>query len=771
MKQVARSRFYVTCWFLVLAAAAQAAEDGQVRRAWLGVTTADMSASMRTLIGRDYRLGGDAGVVVTEAAANSPAARAGIRKNDVIVRVGATLITSGRQLGMTVGRLRPGQTVEVAVLRDVTVLTRRVTLGAIDSAGRTLLVEPRDEGPADPVATLFEAAAQGDAARVAELIAGGADVRAKNAQGQVPLHVACAGGHTQAAKLLIDADQARGRAELSGTLITNFDEYMTRTSPTLGVRDGRGDTPLHAAARSGRAAAAKLVLDSGADKNATNRDGQTAGQIAAQQGFAEVAEALGDEFYRYDPPSDGPPTSVTRYAPKLRELLARVRDIEQRFGRSSANPESQEKVAALGEELQKAGAELEAMLAGSGSKMTRFGTVEEADLLEAIKGAYQQAGTALRAQALAELESEKTNRATRNQMQQALRMVGRTLIEQEAVRWMRRHGLEDLLVENGRSVMGRELGQGIELNLRTFLDKKSMELVGMPLGGFRSIQAAFRLQARRAVREVVANLVLNFTGNQLVVQLLQRHIVRWIETDLWPQLREAFRPKTHLARRVRISSETMAQASEALNRLAGGQRPADIPLKQVVEAVDRAEGKIYAARYLKRDLERAQNQELIDELQAAENLLARDIRRVRHQFLIADLVRWEEMEDNLEITLGVYEDVGKILAAMPEEQQRVRAGLEAMVRAGVAENVAGTMALIHEESPYHTPEVAGRIRQYFATHITVSQGLHIAEIIKRSDRDVEVAFSEMVGSTRESMRLIFRRSDQAWKLYGLPGES
>ncbi len=50
---------------------------------------------------------------------------------------------------------------------------------------------------------LFYAAALGNAARVQELIAAGADVNKKNFDHRTPLHVACAEGHTEVAKLLL----------------------------------------------------------------------------------------------------------------------------------------------------------------------------------------------------------------------------------------------------------------------------------------------------------------------------------------------------------------------------------------------------------------------------------------------------------------------------------------------------------------------------------------------------------------------------------------
>jgi len=766
----------VTCVLLgillALAAGTQASQDGRVRRARLGVGTTDVSAQMQKLIRRQFDLEGEAGVIVAQVAENGPAQKAGIRKNDLILRVDSTLITGGLQLATTIARLRPGQRIVVTFARDVTVHKSRVTLGVVGSDDESSETERRTERPANPVEALFDAAARGDAGKVASLIQGGVDVRARNRQGQVPLHVACAAGQTRAAKLLIDADQARAKVELDGILIRDFDEYMKRANPTLEARDSRGDTPLHAAAENGKTAVAKLLIESGADRKAKNQAGQTAGQIAARQGFAEISDVLGDGAYTYNPPVVEPPRRVTRYAPKLKELVIRVQDIQLRLGRAGSAPQAT--VAQLGAELLGVGTDLEKLLSGSPAEVTRFGTLEEADLIAAFKEAHDQSTKTLQSLALAKIETPRDSTGTsrsRNEMRQLLRNTGRMLIEEEAVRWMRTNGLEALLVENGYNRLRGEVTRGIELNLRTFLDKKSTELVGMPLGGFRSVQAAFRLQARRAVRKVVADLILNISGNQLVVRLLQRHLVRWVEKDLWPQLREAFRPKTRLDRRVRISKETMEKASEDLNRLVQGRDPGLVPIAEVCEALERAEGKIHAARYLKRDLKRAQNQELSAKLQAAEDRLQRDMRRIKHQYLLSNDKRWEEMGDNLQYTWGMHEQVRTTLQKMAQERQRLGAVVRRLLGVGVNEDVQGAMALIHEQSPHHSAEAAARLRQYFATHTTVSDGFEITKVFKQSDQDAKVTIVETVRGSTQTFSLIFRRSGQAWKLYGPAGGS
>jgi serine protease Do len=94
--------------------------DGRVRRAYLGVAGASRRLPQRV----SGRLGQPAGLAVVEVVADSPAARAGLRSGDVILRIdGETVRDSGdlqRHMvadaidrAMTVRVLRLGEVVEL----------------------------------------------------------------------------------------------------------------------------------------------------------------------------------------------------------------------------------------------------------------------------------------------------------------------------------------------------------------------------------------------------------------------------------------------------------------------------------------------------------------------------------------------------------------------------------------------------------------------------------------------------------------------------------
>lgn len=81
---------------------------------FLGVYTEDVSKENFAKFGlREVR-----GVAVTKVEENSPAAKAGILPNDVIVRIDGDEVTSVRKLNRLVGEIAPDHTARVTVLRN-----------------------------------------------------------------------------------------------------------------------------------------------------------------------------------------------------------------------------------------------------------------------------------------------------------------------------------------------------------------------------------------------------------------------------------------------------------------------------------------------------------------------------------------------------------------------------------------------------------------------------------------------------------------------------
>ena len=100
----------------------------------------------------------------------------------------------------------------------------------------------------------------------ARLIKAGADVFSNNANGKSPASIAMAQG----------ADSIKAVFQASG----------------IGIRDKLGNTILHFAAMTNDAKTVELALSLGADRSAKNIAGETASDIAAKRGYADLAALL-----------------------------------------------------------------------------------------------------------------------------------------------------------------------------------------------------------------------------------------------------------------------------------------------------------------------------------------------------------------------------------------------------------------------------------------------------------------------------------------------
>ena len=123
---------------------AELIEEGKVSRGWLGVSLQSLTPGIAESLGMEKA----AGVLVADVAPDSPAARADIRRADVVTAVGGRPMEDGRALAREIGAMEPGDDVVITVVRDGEPLEIRVELAGWPSAGEEAVSEAPETGPA-----------------------------------------------------------------------------------------------------------------------------------------------------------------------------------------------------------------------------------------------------------------------------------------------------------------------------------------------------------------------------------------------------------------------------------------------------------------------------------------------------------------------------------------------------------------------------------------------------------------------------------------------
>lgn len=156
---------------------------------------------------------------------------------------------------------------------------------SVDSDGRSVL---RVILEAKPAAGFVEIA-----------LAAGARTGDRDRSGATALHAAVSQGYTEIVRLLVEggadifARDRDGNSPLSLAMAAGTDALGALvTAANVNSRDLLGNRPLHYAAQAGNAAAAEFLLNLGADRGARNSAGDTAADAAETRGFKELAGKL-----------------------------------------------------------------------------------------------------------------------------------------------------------------------------------------------------------------------------------------------------------------------------------------------------------------------------------------------------------------------------------------------------------------------------------------------------------------------------------------------
>jgi S1-C subfamily serine protease len=89
-------------------------EKGHFERGYLGVGVQPMSSALAEAFG----IANGAGAVITDVAAESPAARAGLQKGDVITGMNGRAVRDFHRLRLYIAEARPGVATQLEVVRD-----------------------------------------------------------------------------------------------------------------------------------------------------------------------------------------------------------------------------------------------------------------------------------------------------------------------------------------------------------------------------------------------------------------------------------------------------------------------------------------------------------------------------------------------------------------------------------------------------------------------------------------------------------------------------
>jgi len=114
---------------LVETVVADLADDGQLARGWLGVNIRPMTEEVAAVLGYDA----PKGAVIEGVSAESPAAKSGLRKGDIILSFGGKSVDTLRDLTRAVATTTPEETAQVTLLRKGKEITLDVTVGLLDA--------------------------------------------------------------------------------------------------------------------------------------------------------------------------------------------------------------------------------------------------------------------------------------------------------------------------------------------------------------------------------------------------------------------------------------------------------------------------------------------------------------------------------------------------------------------------------------------------------------------------------------------------------------
>jgi serine protease Do len=118
----------------------QLKDKGEVTRGWLGVGIQDLTPELAEY----YGLKGEKGVLVTQVFEGDPADKAGVKVNDIILKVDGKQVASGRELSSMIANTPVGHKTKIDLVRDGKEKTLTVTLAKRDDDDQIVASESPD---------------------------------------------------------------------------------------------------------------------------------------------------------------------------------------------------------------------------------------------------------------------------------------------------------------------------------------------------------------------------------------------------------------------------------------------------------------------------------------------------------------------------------------------------------------------------------------------------------------------------------------------------